>query len=206
MRAPSPGARGLAPNLPIGEVKSPDSSLRSRMTREKNLRAKWRPRHFAIITGCRGHPCPRKRETHGGFRSNYVPLSMSAADTIVAPATAPGLGAVAIVRLSGPRAFEILEAIFHPAHSAELTPRMMRLGDVVDPATGARIDRALAVVMPHPASLTGEDVAEIQCHGGPFVVRRIVAIAVDAGARVAGPGRITRRPVLQCRADLAAAG
>jgi tRNA modification GTPase len=130
---------------------------------------------------------------------------MYAADTIVAPATAPGLGAVAIVRLSGPRAFDILDAIFRPAHSTEMTPRMMRLGDVVDPATGARIDRALAVVMPYPASLTGEDVAEIQCHGGQFVVRRIVAIAVDAGARVAEPGEFTRRAFLNGRMDLAEA-
>jgi tRNA modification GTPase len=126
-------------------------------------------------------------------------------DTIVAPATAPGIGAVAIVRLSGPRAFEVLDAIFRPAHSAGLTPRMMRLGDVVDPATGARIDRALAVVMAHPASLTGEDVAEIQCHGGPFVVRRIVALAVDAGARIAEPGEFTRRAFLNGRIDLAEA-
>jgi tRNA modification GTPase len=126
-------------------------------------------------------------------------------DTIVAPATAPGRGAVAIVRLSGPRAFEILDAIFRPAHAADLAPRMMRLGDVVDPATGARIDRALAVVMPHPASLTGEDVAEIQCHGGPFVVRRIVALALDAGARIAEPGEFTRRAFLNGRMDLAEA-
>ena len=145
-----------------------------------------------------------RRETHGGFRYNHV-LSMYLPDTIVAPATAPGLGAVAIVRLSGPRAFEILDAIFRPAHSAERTPRMMRLGDVVDPATGARIDRALAVVMPQPASLTGEDVAEIQCHGGPFVVRRIVALALDAGARMAEPGEFTRRAFLNGRMDLAEA-
>ena len=81
----------------------------------------------------------------------------------------------------------------------------MRLGDVVDPATGARIDRALAVVMPAPASLTGEDVAEIQCHGGLFVVRRIVALAVGAGARVAEPGEFTRRAFLNGRMDLAEA-
>ncbi|MGA9724429.1 MAG: tRNA uridine-5-carboxymethylaminomethyl(34) synthesis GTPase MnmE [Candidatus Binatus sp.] len=130
---------------------------------------------------------------------------MYAADTIVAPATAPGLGAVAIVRLSGPRSFEILDAIFRPAHSAEMRPRTMRLGDVVDPTAGVRIDRALAVVMPNPASLTGEDVAEIQCHGGPFIVRRIVALAVEAGARVAEPGEFTRRAFLNGRIDLAEA-
>ena len=130
---------------------------------------------------------------------------MYPADTIVAPATAPGLGAVAIVRLSGPRAFAILDAIFRPAHPGEFTPRMMRLGDVIDPATGARIDRALAFVMPQPASLTGEDVAEIQCHGGQFIVRRIVAIAVAAGARLAEPGEFTRRAFLNGRIDLAEA-
>ena len=130
---------------------------------------------------------------------------MYPADTIVAPATASGLGAVAIVRLSGPRAFAILDAIFRPAHPGEFAPRMMRLGDVIDPATGARIDRALAFVMPQPASLTGEDVAEIQCHGGQFIVRRIVAIAVAAGARVAYPGEFTRRAFLNGRIDLAEA-
>jgi tRNA modification GTPase len=135
-----------------------------------------------------------------GFATITFPMYLP--DTIVAPATAPGLGAVAIVRLSGPRAFEILDAIFRPAHPADLTPRMMRLGDVVDPATGARIDRALAVVMRQPGSLTGEDVAEIQCHGGPFVVRRIVAIAVGAGARMAEPGEFTRRAFLNGRMDL----
>lgn len=126
-------------------------------------------------------------------------------DTIVAPATAPGTGAVAIVRLSGPRAFEILHSIFRPAHSAELTPRMLRLGDVVDPATGGCVDRAMAVAMPLPASLTGEDVAEIQCHGGPFIVRRIVALAIASGARLADPGEFTRRAFLNGRIDLAEA-
>jgi tRNA modification GTPase len=127
------------------------------------------------------------------------------ADTIVAPATAPGTGAVAIVRLSGPRALEILDKIFRPVNPGELVPRMMRLGDVIDPASGVQIDRALAVAMRAPASLTGEDVAEIQCHGGSFLVRRIVAIASDAGARIADPGEFTRRAFLNNRIDLAEA-
>jgi tRNA modification GTPase len=130
---------------------------------------------------------------------------MYLADTIVAPATAPGTGAVAIVRLSGPRAVEILDAIFRPMHCGEYQPRMLRLGDVVDPATGARIDRAMAVVMRRPASLTGEDIAEIQCHGGLFLVRRIVALALNMGARLAEPGEFTRRAFLNGRIDLAEA-
>jgi tRNA modification GTPase len=123
-------------------------------------------------------------------------------DTIVAPATAPGPAAVAIVRLSGPRAFAILDAIFRPAQAGDLAPRTIRIGDVVDPATGARIDRALAFTMPQPTSLTGEDVCELQCHGGPFVVRRILAIALEAGARLAEPGEFTRRAFLNGRIDL----
>jgi tRNA modification GTPase len=126
-------------------------------------------------------------------------------DTIVAPATPPGTGAVAIVRLSGPRAFEILRSIWHPARPAELKPRELRLGSVIDPETGCRIDEALAVTMPEPASLTGEDVAELQCHGGTFVVRRIVALATSAGARMAEPGEFTRRAFLNGRLDLAEA-
>src|SRR5216684_1066190 len=109
-------------------------------------------------------------------------------DTIVAPATPAGTGAVAIVRLSGPRAFEILDAIWRPAHAHVRQPRKLYLGDVIDSATGALIDRALAVTMPQSASLTGEDVAELQCHGGPFIVRRIVALATASGARLAEPG------------------
>ena len=126
-------------------------------------------------------------------------------DTIVAPATPAGTGAVAIVRLSGPRALEILDSIWRPTHAHVREPRKLYLGDVIDPATGALIDRALAVTMPMPASLTGEDVCELQCHGGPFVVRRIVALAMSSGARIAEPGEFTRRAFLNGRMDLAEA-
>ncbi len=127
----------------------------------------------------------------------YIP------DTIVAPATAPGVGAVAIIRLSGPRAFEILRAIWHPAR--EGSPREMVVGDVIDPATGAHLDRAMAVVFPKPKSFTGEDVAELHCHGGSYLTRRIVAVAISHGARIAEPGEFTRRAFLNGRIDLAEA-
>src|SRR6202158_277741 len=132
-------------------------------------------------------------------------FAMYVSDTIVAPVTPPGAGAVAIVRLSGPRAFEILHSIFRPVRAGEFAPRMLRLCDVVDHATGGYVDRALAVAMPTPGSLTGEDVVEIQCHGGPFIVRRIVALATDAGARIAEPGEFSRRAFLNGRIDLAEA-
>lgn len=94
-------------------------------------------------------------------------------DTIVAPATAPGPAAVAIIRLSGPAAIEILRTIWFPV-GTQLKPRSVALGDVRDPETNAAIDRALAVIMPAPRSLTGEDVAELHCHGGPYLVRRVL--------------------------------
>ena len=130
--------------------------------------------------------------------------AMYVQDTIAAPATAAGRGAVAIVRISGPRAIEILNAIWRPITSAP-RPRELRLGDVIDPATGARIDRAMATIMRAPRSLTGEDVAEIQCHGGGYIVRRIVALAVERGARIAEPGEFSRRAFLNGRIDLAEA-
>ena len=126
-------------------------------------------------------------------------------DTIVAPATPPGSGAVAIVRLSGRRAVEILRRIWHPrtmAAAAVLEPRRMYLGDVVDPDSGTHLDSALAVIFPKPASLTGEDVAEIQCHGGRYIVGRIVGLAMRLGARMAEPGEFTRRAFLNGRFDL----
>jgi tRNA modification GTPase len=127
---------------------------------------------------------------------------MYAEDTIVAPATPPGKGAVAIVRLSGGLAMRIATALWHPARAAALRPRHLGLGELRDPRSGAIIDRAMCVAMPGPASLTGEDVVEFHCHGGPFIVRRVIALAIAAGARMAEPGEFSRRAFLNGRLDL----
>lgn len=130
-------------------------------------------------------------------------LAVYPQDTIVAPATPPGAGAVAIIRLSGPQAIEILRAIWHPIRRPRnLRPRTLHLGEIHDPATGAAIDRALGVIMPGPRSLTGEDVAELHCHGGAYLVRRVVALAIAHGARMAEPGEFSRRAFLNGRMDL----
>jgi tRNA modification GTPase len=123
-------------------------------------------------------------------------------DTIVAPATAPGRGAVGIIRLSGPQTFEIFAAIWKPHGSREPAPRRLILGEVIEPETGSTLDRAMAVVFPAPHSFTGEDVAELHCHGGPFLMRRIIAVAMAHGARFAEPGEFTRRAFLNGRIDL----
>jgi tRNA modification GTPase len=134
---------------------------------------------------------------------------MYAADTIVAPATPPGTGAVAIVRLSGPRAIAIARLLWHPLHHASpfsgdtpLIPRRLYLGELRDPASRTPIDRAMIAVFPAPRSLTGEDVAELQCHGGAYLVRRVVALATGAGARLAEAGEFSRRAFLNGRIDL----
>jgi tRNA modification GTPase len=124
----------------------------------------------------------------------YVP------DTIVAPATAPGIGAVAIIRLSGPRAFAILRAIWRPTR--EGNPRELIIGEIIDADTGAHLDRAMAAVFPGPHSFTGEDVAELHCHGGTYLTHRITAVAISHGARMAEPGEFTRRAFLNGRIDL----
>src|ERR1700684_3522264 len=126
---------------------------------------------------------------------------MYAEDTIVAPATPPGKGAVAIVRLSGGLAMRIATALWHPARAAALRPRHLGLGELRDPRSGAIIDRAMCVAMPGPASLTGEDVVEFHCHGGPFIVRRVIELAIRAGARMAEPGEFSRRAFLNGRID-----
>jgi tRNA modification GTPase len=125
-------------------------------------------------------------------------------DTIVAPATAPGSAAVAIIRLSGPAAIEILRSIWFPI-GGKIKPRSLVLGNLRDPETNAAVDRALAVIMPGPRSLTGEDVAELHCHGGPYLVRRVLGLALRYGARMAEPGEFSRRAFLNGRMDLTAA-
>lgn len=123
-------------------------------------------------------------------------------DTIVAPATPPGKGAVAIVRLSGPQAIQIAEALWHPLAKRAARARRLSLGEIRDPRTGAIVDRAMRVAMPAPASLTGEDVVELHCHGGPYIVRRVLGLAMEAGARMAEPGEFSRRAFLNGRLDL----
>ncbi len=125
---------------------------------------------------------------------------MYRADTIVACATPPGRGAVAIVRLSGPEALAIAGLLFEPSSGGALEPRRLVHGRLAD--DGRPVDEVLCVYMPGPRSYTGEDTVEFQCHGSPVVVEAVVAAALARGARAAGPGEFTRRAVLNGRMDL----
>ena len=124
-----------------------------------------------------------------------------AVDTIAAVATAQGLGAVAMVRLSGGRAFEILRALT-PHHPDDVPSRSPRLVSVSDPKTGELLDRALVTTFPGPDSYTGEDVVEISSHGGWLVPALVLEACQAAGARLAEPGEFTRRAVLHGKMDL----
>lgn len=127
-------------------------------------------------------------------------------DTIIAPATAPGEAGVSIIRVSGPRAARLLRRLFQPnRRNCRWASHRLYYGTLRSPTTGAAVDRALAVLMRAPHSYTGEDVAELHCHGSPLVVRRTIDLARHEGVRLANPGEFTLRAVLNGRLDLAQA-
>ncbi len=123
-------------------------------------------------------------------------------DTIAAIATPMGPGGIGIVRISGPRAKPVLEALFRPAGGGPLENRRFTYGRVVSPRDGRVVDEAMAVFMAAPHTYTREDVAEIQCHGGPAVVRAVLELVLEEGVRLAEPGEFTRRAFLNGRIDL----
>jgi tRNA modification GTPase len=126
-------------------------------------------------------------------------------DTIVAIATPPGVGAIGVIRISGPHAVVQASPLLRLAGDLDLEsarPRSLRRARVLDPVTGGQIDEALVAVMPGPHSYTGEHVVEISCHGSPVILGEIVRILVAGGARLAEPGEFTRRAYLNGRLDL----
>ncbi len=130
-------------------------------------------------------------------------------DTIAAIATPPGVGGVGVIRISGAQAFMIGRALFRPAQPlpADTLPPSHQLtyGAIVDPVTGETIDETLTVFMRAPRTYTREDVVEIQGHGAPLTLQRILGLALAAGARLARPGEMTQRAFLNGRIDLAQA-
>jgi tRNA modification GTPase len=123
-----------------------------------------------------------------------------ARDTIAAVATPPGRGGIGVVRVSGPLASRIAEAVLGRLPEA----RQATFGPFVD-AGGQRIDEGIALYFPAPNSYTGEPVLELQGHGGPVVMQALLNACLDAGARIAEPGEFTRRAFLEGKLDLAQA-
>jgi tRNA modification GTPase len=127
-------------------------------------------------------------------------------DMIVARATPPGAGGVAVVRLCGQGCRQAALSLFRSARPGftDFRPYRLHHGHLHAP-DGRRIDEVLAAFMPGPGSYTGEDTVEISCHGGPATTGAVVAACLEAGARPANPGEFTLRAFLNGRLDLSQA-
>jgi tRNA modification GTPase len=125
-------------------------------------------------------------------------VAEQARDTIAAIATAPGRGAVAVIRVSGPDVQEIADRL----GLKDLEPRRASLRRLDHPDGGGAVDRVLATLFPGPGSYTGEDLLEISSHGGALVPQLVLDATLAAGARLAEPGEYTRRAYLNGRVDL----
>ena len=125
---------------------------------------------------------------------------MTESDIIAAISTAPGRAGIGVVRISGPRLDKFISGIV----SRRLPARRATLADFVD-ARRAAIDQGIALYFPAPHSYTGEDVLELQGHGGPVVLQLVLKRCLELGARPAQPGEFTRRAYLNDRIDLAQA-
>lgn len=130
-------------------------------------------------------------------------------ETIAAISTAPGVGAIAIVRLSGPEAWNIIERIFSTSMKAksdcsnELKDRTAIHGFLQDPQDNwACVDEVVVIPYRGPNTYTGEDLVEINCHGGALVTRQVLSLCLSQGARLARQGEFTQRAFMSGRMDL----
>lgn len=127
-------------------------------------------------------------------------------DTICAISTPPGVGGIAVIRISGPQAIEIADRIWRGAPLAQAEARTLHTGHIVDPANnGEMLDQAVAAIFHDPASFTGEDTVELSVHGSRYVQQRLLEILCDNGCRMAQPGEFTRRAFANGKIDLAQA-
>ena len=128
---------------------------------------------------------------------------MSVTDTIAAIITAPGRAAVGIIRLSGPEALAIAKRLYDGAADlSTAASHTIHYGWVWDAAHEKRVDEALFLLMRGPKSYTGEDVVEIQCHGGHTSTQEILRLCLVCGARLADEGEFTKRAFINGKLDL----
>ena len=124
--------------------------------------------------------------------------------TIVAPASAQGGGAIAVVRLSGPEAFKTAAAFLNPS-SVFKTPKSRFSYFLRAEENGRLLDNTVVTLYHAPKSYTGDDMVEISCHGSPFIISRLLRLAISNGAREARPGEFTLRAFMNGKLDLAQA-
>jgi len=124
-------------------------------------------------------------------------------DTIVAPATAPGVGAIAVIRLSGKEAISICQKVFKGKDLTKQESHTIHFGTIVD--QGAIVDEVLVSIFKAPKSFTKENIVEISCHGSNYIIGKIIRLLIASGARYAKPGEFTQRAFINGRFDLAQA-
>ena len=133
-------------------------------------------------------------------------ITMNDQTVICAIATAPGMGAIAVIRLSGKGCIEICDRIFvSPSHKklVDVLPNTIHFGKIVNKEE--LIDEVLISVFHAPHSFTGEDSIEISCHGSVYIQQRILQLLISSGARLAAPGEFTQRAFLNGKMDLSQA-
>ena len=135
------------------------------------------------------------------LKYNYIMNILDEFDTIAAVSTPLGMGGVGVIRISGEKAFEIIEKIFT---NSKFEPRKFNHGKILDP-NGIVIDEVIVRPFFAPNSYTGENVIEIQCHGGVNVVKNILELVLQNGARMAQKGEFTKRAFLNKKMDLSQA-
>ena len=128
-------------------------------------------------------------------------------DTIAAISTAPGEGAIGIVRISGDLAISIASSIYQcgTKQLEEQKTHTIHYGHIVDPKSGEVYDEVMVSVLRAPKTFTREDIVEINCHGGIVAINRVLQLALRMGARLAEPGEFTKRAFLNGRIDLSQA-
>ncbi|MCC8174871.1 MAG: tRNA uridine-5-carboxymethylaminomethyl(34) synthesis GTPase MnmE, partial [Bacteroidales bacterium] len=126
-------------------------------------------------------------------------------DTICAISTPPGVGGIAVARVSGPLAIDCVSKIWKGTDLHQVKSHTAHLGDILEARDGASLDQAVVTIFRAPRSFTGEDTVEISVHGSQYVQRELIKLLTEAGARLAGPGEFTRRAFASGRFDLAEA-
>ncbi|MDE6826154.1 MAG: tRNA uridine-5-carboxymethylaminomethyl(34) synthesis GTPase MnmE [Paramuribaculum sp.] len=126
-------------------------------------------------------------------------------DTICAISTAPGVGGIAIIRVSGKQALNIAQKVWRGKPLTDTPSHTAHFGEIFNPADGSVLDEGLATVFRTPHSFTGEDVVEFSVHGSRYVQQQLVRILLDQGCRLAEPGEFTRRAFAAGKMDLAEA-
>lgn len=124
-------------------------------------------------------------------------------DTIIALASAQGLSAIAVIRLSGKDAIRVTQQVFKGKNLEQQPSHTVHLGTIEE--EGKAIDEVLVTLFKEPNSFTRENSVEISCHGSPFIVKQIIKAFLNLGVRLAGPGEFTKRAFLHGRFDLAQA-